>query len=112
MTDADDTGLPTVIAAAAPNERFARVEIMGHRSHTGRISEVSQFGCVMLRVEIPADPSGTSWIVAAEYGSAAIFGITPCTYSDVIGARRQELQREFDEREWRRQSAFDIEGDE
>ena len=36
--------------------QFAIVEVMGHRSHAGRVSEVEAFGGKMCRIETPALP--------------------------------------------------------
>src|SRR5271154_867377 len=64
-------------AAAALPDRWACVEIFGHRRHYGRISEVEQFGTKMLRVDVPTADAGV--FETFTYGGAAIFGITPVT---------------------------------
>lgn len=57
-------------------ELWARVEIFGHRTHYGRISEVEQFSAKMMRVDVPtADGAFETHI----YGGAAIFGMQPMT---------------------------------
>lgn len=74
MSEQDNT-------AALPE--WAIVEIMGHRRHGGRISEVSHFGATLLRIDVPGE--GEEVIATHFYGGAAIFSITP---TDEDTARR------------------------
>lgn len=60
--------------APAP-DRWAIVEIMGHHRQAGRISEVTQFGAVLLRVDVPA---GDGWATEF-YGGASIYRLRICT---------------------------------
>lgn len=54
----------------SPDE-WAIVEIMGHRQHVGRISEVTRFGTVLLRVDQPAgDGFATTYV-----GGAALYAV-------------------------------------
>lgn len=53
-------------------ERWALVEVMGHRSHYGRISEAAIAGQPLLRVEVPIVGGGFK---VHDYGPSAIFGI-------------------------------------
>lgn len=57
-------------------ERYAFVELMGHRQRVGRVSEVSQFGGVFCRVE-PLQRDGTLG-PAEDYGCSAIYAISWC----------------------------------
>lgn len=59
----------------ATPERWAIVEIMGHHRQAGRISEVTQFGAVLLRVDVPA---GDGWATEF-YGGASIYRLRICT---------------------------------
>ena len=63
--------------ATSPPEEWARVEIMGHRQHYGRISEAERFGSKMLRVDVPTEDPDV--YETHFYGGASIFGITPTT---------------------------------
>lgn len=56
-------------------EQWAIVEIMGHHRQAGRISEVTQFGAVLLRVDVPA---GDGWATEF-YGGSAIYRLRICT---------------------------------
>ncbi|MGB0747166.1 MAG: hypothetical protein ACPGO3_00325 [Magnetospiraceae bacterium] len=67
---------------------WAIVELMGHRVIAGQVQEVSQFGCSMLRVDVP----GTDGIVASQfYGGNAIYCLTPCDET----AARGVLERRY-----------------
>jgi hypothetical protein len=67
-----------------PAADWALVEIMGHRRHYGRITEMERFGAKMLRVDVPfsaaapllGEPEIFETFV---YAGPAIFGITPMT---------------------------------
>jgi hypothetical protein len=80
----------TIQLASAPDE-WAIVEIMGHLRRAGRISEVTKFGALLLRVDIPVigDADGeTSW--ATEFfGGASIYRLRPCTEEIARAAARQ-----------------------
>lgn len=58
-------------------ELWAIVEVMGHSQYAGRVSEYSELGVPLVRVEIPE----TSRAKAFEklLGQASIFRITPVT---------------------------------
>lgn len=61
-----------------PTPVWAKVEILGHRTRCGMVTEVEQFGIKMLRIDVyrtgEAEPCLTE-----EYAGAALFGITRCT---------------------------------
>lgn len=61
-------------AAVAPEE-WAIVEVMGHRQHAGRISEVTRFGAVLLRVDQPVGDDFVTTFV----GGASIYALTVVT---------------------------------
>jgi len=58
-------------------ETWALVEVMGHVRYAGRISESTQFGVPLLRVEVPEIPGQPAF--EKHLGGAAIYSITPCT---------------------------------
>lgn len=64
-------------------ERWAIVEIMGHRVVCGRVTEVTQFGVPMCRVEIPT-VDGEGFQMVQEYGGSAIFSITSATKAECV----------------------------
>ena len=62
-------------------ESWAIVEIMGHNTIAGFVTEVAKFGVAMMRVDVPdlevsgiIKPGFTKF-----YGGASIYGITPTT---------------------------------
>jgi hypothetical protein len=58
-------------------EEWAHLEVYGHRSHWGRVSEVTRFGATVLRIDVPTtDPEVFE---THFYGGGAIFSLTPCT---------------------------------
>ncbi len=72
---------------------YAVVEILGHRRHVGRISEVERFGARMLRVDVPTEDAADAGdfelgFETTYYGVAAIFAITPTTIEAVFAANR------------------------
>lgn len=70
MSDATATG-------DQPYEGWAVIELMGHRKTAGMVSQVSQYGVAMIRIDTPG-PDGK--VVASQcYGGAAIYCLTPCT---------------------------------
>jgi len=69
-------------------ERWAIVEIMGHRVRAGRVSEVTQFGVVMCRIEIPT-PDGEGIDHVEDYGGGSIFAIAETTKEKVLERYRQ-----------------------
>jgi hypothetical protein len=58
---------------------WAVVEIMGHRTHAGRIREEERFGSKMLRVDVPNEGDPAKGWTTHFYGASAIFGLR---YSD------------------------------
>lgn len=59
------------------NELWAIVEVMGHARYAGRVSEYTELGVPLVRVEIPetqASPACEKLL-----GASSIFRITPCT---------------------------------
>ena len=55
-------------------EGWAIVELMGHRTLAGFVSEVEQFGEKHMRIDVPSEPRVTQF-----YGGKAIFSLTPTT---------------------------------
>jgi hypothetical protein len=58
-------------------EGWAIVEIMGHNTIAGYISEVAMFGTAMMRVDVPA--CGDQAAYTKFYGGSSIYGVTPTT---------------------------------
>lgn len=58
---------------------WALVELMGHRSRVGKVSEVTMYGATLPQIEIPvfdgADKSAD--FVTELYGGASLYGVTP-----------------------------------
>jgi hypothetical protein len=85
-----DTDTAATIETAAPaNEgwEWALVEIMGHRTHWGRVREEERFGTKMLRVDVPSIERKPAEVEGGEpiaiftwsthyYGGASIFSFT------------------------------------
>ena len=69
--------------ATGPQERYAAVEIFGHRRHVGRVIEVEQFGTKMLRIDVPKDGDFEKGYVSHFYGGASIFSIVPTDMATV-----------------------------
>lgn len=82
----DQTTETTDTPAAEDAPRWARVEIMGHRTHWGRVTEIEQFGTKMLRIDVPDSDAPDAPMVSHEYAGSALFGIT---WTDEATARRQ-----------------------
>jgi hypothetical protein len=55
-------------------ERFAIVELMGHRRYGARVSEVEQYGAKFLRAEVLTEPPYEQLV-----HPQALYAITPCT---------------------------------
>lgn len=68
---------------------WALVEVMGHRTLIGEISEAEQYGTAMLRIDTPGPDDQT---VTQFYGGSSIFSITPMTEASAreqLAARRR-----------------------
>lgn len=64
------------MSSESTQEEWAVVEILGHRSHAGRISELNRFGAHMLRIEVPRADGAFDELI---YSGAAIFGMRRCS---------------------------------
>jgi hypothetical protein len=64
-------------------ERWAVVEIMGHRRRAGRVSEVQEFGSPRMRVEIPRADGGFD---VESYSGSAIFAYRFCSEEEARAA--------------------------
>lgn len=58
-------------------EGWAIVEIMGHNTIAGYVSEVAMFGGAFMRVDVPAHEGQEAY--TKFYGCSAIYGVTPTT---------------------------------
>jgi hypothetical protein len=54
-------------------DAWAIVELMGHRTRAGQVSEVELFGAKMMRIEVPGQAH------PEYYSASAIYGIRVCT---------------------------------
>jgi hypothetical protein len=80
-------GLRTASEESGMSERWALVEIMGKRSHIGKVSEATEFGRILIHVdELKRD--GT--FVPHRYAPEALFGYTPMSEDE---ARRALVPR-------------------
>ena len=69
---------------ARPKGEYAIVEVLGHRTIIGRISEVARFGATLMSIEpIWQD----ALLPAALIGGSSIYQLTPCS-ADVAFARQ------------------------
>ncbi len=62
---------------AEHKELWAIVEVMGHARYAGRVSEYTELGVPLVRVEVPATPECPAF--EKLLGASSIFRITPCT---------------------------------
>ena len=83
-------------ASSPPAPIWAKVEILGHRTRCGAVTEVEQFGIKMLRIDVyrlgEVEPCLTE-----EYSAAtALFGMTRCTeeYARAWAGNRWNLPEE------------------
>lgn len=61
-------------------EGWALVELMGHRTRAGRVTEVEAFGTKLLRLDIPVAGEGEETeFVSEHYSGSAIYCLTPAT---------------------------------
>ena len=75
-------------AATLPDGDYAIVEILGHRTLIGRVSEVERFGTKLLQVEpVFADELLTAVLI----GGGSLYAFTPCMAT--VAAARQARKR-------------------
>lgn len=69
----------------SPVVMWGVVEIMGHRTRAGALSDASIGGATMLRIEHPtrADHTGEG-MLAEFYAPSAIFAIRPCSLEECV----------------------------
>ncbi len=73
-------GVPASLRSEGVVTMWAVVELMGHRTRAGAISDATMGGATLLRIEHPtrADHAGTGQLTEY-YAPAAIFSIRPCS---------------------------------
>jgi hypothetical protein len=90
MGDIEETqiGAPESDAATTlPDGEYAIVEVMGHRTIVGRVTEVERFGTKLMQIE----PLFQSQLLAGVLiGGGSIYQFTPC--SKEVAAERQPKQ--------------------
>jgi len=62
-----------------PEPLYAVVEIMGHRTRAGAISDATMGGAPMLRIEHPTATGHDGQALVEYYAPASIFAIRPCS---------------------------------
>ena len=65
-----------VPAAALPDGEYAIVEVLGHRTLVGRVTEVERFGAKLMSIE---PIFAGELLTAVMIGGASIYQFTPCT---------------------------------
>jgi hypothetical protein len=76
--------MPDAAVPAPPDGDYAIVEIMGHRTLVGRVSEVERFGTKLMSIE----PMFQSQLLEAVLiGGGSIYQFTPC--SKAVAIERQ-----------------------
>lgn len=72
-----------------PEPRWAIVEIMGHRTRAGAISDATIGGATFLMIEHPSAVDHTGEEPLTEYyAPSAIFAIRPCSHEQAIEAAK------------------------
>lgn len=66
--------------SAEQQELWCLVELFGHKSIAGRVTEDVIGGCKLLRVDVPE--AGGKPAFTRYFGAAAIYGITPTSEED------------------------------
>ena len=68
---------------------WMRVEIMGHRTHYGRVREEERFGTKMMRIDVPidGDPAAKGWRTHW-YGCPSIYGFSLTDEASVMAANK------------------------
>ena len=83
-------------------EQWAKVELMGHRTRVGKVSEVEMFGGKLMRIAA-LDDDGVEQPIEF-YGASAMFCLTLTTEEAVMMAvaEHKRLREEIDQRhrEW------------
>jgi hypothetical protein len=103
MNDTTTIEYPTAPTADNEGWEWARVEIMGHREHWGRIRQEERYGVKMLRVDIPGFARIADVEIAGDqtkpaelvmtwtthfYGGSALFGVTLTDEATVMRKNR------------------------
>lgn len=82
----DDTA-PT--PAPLPEGEYAIVEVLGHRTYVGRVTEVSRFGASLLSIEPLLNDR---LLPAVLVGGGSIYQFTPCS-AEI--ARKRQAESEY-----------------
>lgn len=88
MMDAETIEVPT--AVELPEGEYAIVEMMGHRTMVGRISEVEKFGAKFMALEPVLN---SALLPPVLIGGPSIYAVTPC---DAAAALRKQPKREWE----------------
>lgn len=79
------------------------VELMGHVTLAGFVSEQEIAGSKLIRIDIPDSATGPAFTKLV--GAGSIYGITPVDEATVVAMCSERAQRPFSA--WELQSAFD-----
>lgn len=76
-----------ISASDMPEGDYAIVEVLGHRTYVGRVTEIERFGTKMLQVE---PMFGDVMLGPVQIGGGSIYQLTPCTAAIAYARRPQE----------------------
>ncbi len=75
-------------------EQWAIVELFGHQTIAGRISEQTIGGCSFIRIDVPEVDTNAPYTKL--FGNGAIYAITPCDEETARGAVRYHSIKPMD----------------
>lgn len=75
-----------IAAGAMPEGEYAIVEVLGHRTLVGRVSEIERFGTKLMQIE---PLFGDVMLGPILVGGSSLYQFTPCS-ADVAFARRPQ----------------------
>jgi hypothetical protein len=74
-------------------DSWAIVEVMGHNTFAGRVTEQVVAGCAFVRVDVPEIPASTHYAGRPAFtkliGTASIYSLTPCTEAVAVKAAQR-----------------------
>ncbi len=75
-------------------DRYCVVEVMGHRRYVGRVREVTEFGAIMIAIEVPVDGDFDKGFVTHKYAGSALFSIRDVPLQTVIDEHKPYVEPE------------------
>ncbi|MCW1985558.1 UNVERIFIED_ORG: hypothetical protein M2348_001290 [Sphingomonas sp. R1F5B] len=82
--------ITVITAMTMPEGEYAIVEVLGHRTLIGRVSEIERFGTKMLQIE---PLFGSVMIDPILIGGSSIYQFTPCSAETAYARRPQEVHQ-------------------